>query len=347
MYKVLLVFNNYNLFDEVKKLGVWRDNPDFVIDSFVCNGNDAYAKLKNTKYDIVITEIRIVGMDGLQLLRHIRTEKLCKRVILYSEFVEFDYARQGIILGAYDYFVSPFDENLFSSLFERIKSEAFEEKAVERSHVQDIKRYFEDLNYDIYKYIDSLFDEIYKQNDVINADKYIKSICEQVIQCVFDENKWLALYISWNDFYGLDSIVENDKNSYIHYYKSIILNFFKDFSELRLKCQNDIIDDVILYILNNPEGDLKRKSIASKFYVNESYLSTVFLAQSGVRLVDYLTTIKLKRANYLLINSDLKVAEIAELLNYKDTAYFSKLFKNRYGHSPSHHRLVDDYNFQI
>lgn len=71
------------------------------------------------------------------------------------------------------------------------------------------------------------------------------------------------------------------------------------------------MQDVILYILNNPESDLKQKTIASKLYMNSSYLSTVFATQTGMRFVDYITTVRLKRAGWLLKNTEMKITEIA------------------------------------
>lgn len=59
-------------------------------------------------------------------------------------------------------------------------------------------------------------------------------------------------------------------------------------------CNNSKIQEVILYILNNPENNLKQKDIATELYINSSYLSTVFPTQTGIRFVDYLTTVKLK-----------------------------------------------------
>lgn len=238
MYRVLLIFNSYELLEEVKKLRIWKENSDFIIEDIANDGTSAYRKLKEKKYDLVITEIRIVGIDGLQLLRRIKKEGLCPRVVLCSEFLDFNYARQGIILGAYDYFVRPFDERLFFSLFNRVKSETFEEKAVEIYHIEEIMTYFENRDKDIYNYIDSLF----------------------------DKNEWLDLYISKESLYGFDGINESNQNSYIDYYKKTITSLFDNFCELKLKCGNDIIREVIMYILNNPENNLKQKNIASEFF---------------------------------------------------------------------------------
>ena len=110
MYKTLLVFDNYDLLEEIKKLSIWGDSSEFEITDVVSDGVSAYRKIRENRYDLVITEIRIMGMDGLQLLRNVKKEGICSHIVLCSEFEDFNYARQGIILGAYDYFVKPFDE---------------------------------------------------------------------------------------------------------------------------------------------------------------------------------------------------------------------------------------------
>lgn len=88
------------------------------------------------------------------------------------------------------------------------------------------------------------------------------------------------------------------------------------------------MQDVILYILNNPESDLKQKTIASKLYMNSSYLSTVFATQTGMRFVDYITIVRLKRAGWLLKNTEMKITEIALRLDYKDVGYFRNFSKS-------------------
>lgn len=60
------------------------------------------------------------------------------------------------------------------------------------------------------------------------------------------------------------------------------------------------LDDILLYILNKPEGDLRQKTISEELYINRSYLSTVFAAQIGINFVDYINMVKMKRAAYLL-----------------------------------------------
>lgn len=72
MYKTLLVFDNYDLLEDIKNLSIWGDSSEFEITNVVNDGVSAYRKIRENRYDLVITEIRIMGMDGLQLLRNVK-----------------------------------------------------------------------------------------------------------------------------------------------------------------------------------------------------------------------------------------------------------------------------------
>lgn len=348
MYKTLLVFDSYELLMEIQKLHIWGEPSEFEITTVVCDGLSAYDEMKKNKYDLVISEIRITGIDGLQLLRIAKQEGLCSHFVLCSEFVDINYARQGIILGAFDYFVKPFDEIVFFSMFNRIKNETYENEAIEVYYSDEIITFFENRDNGIYEYIADILDKIYDEsNDILSADKRIKQIFTNVIDRVFDNNEWLDLYLEQKSFYTTDSIHEGNYLSYKKHYADMLGNLFKEYSELFPSANNEKIQEVILYILNNPESDLKQKTIASKLYINSSYLSTVFTAHTELRFVDYLTNVKLKRAAWLLRNTSMKIIDVASRLDYKDIGYFSRLFKKQYGITPSVYRIPDNYNYEI
>lgn len=80
------------------------------------------------------------------------------------------------------------------------------------------------------------------------------------------------------------------------------------------------------------------KKIADIVYMSPTYFSNLFKAQTGETVLDYVTKCRLKKAKELLEMSDLKVSDISKLLGYQDTKYFSKLFKQWQGKSPSQYR---------
>lgn len=343
MYRTLLVFDNYELLKELQSLYVWGECSEFEITTILRDGNSAYKELKQNHYDLVITEIRITGLDGLQLLRLVKKEKLCSHVVLCSEFSDFDYARQGIILGAFDYLVRPFQTNIILTIFSRIKNETFRNLSTEIYYGEEILNFFRERNNEIYTYLSKTFRIIYGENeDYLSSDKMVRQIYETVIEGVYEENEWLDLYISQHDFYVMDGICEGNPDTYQEFYEKNIIKLYELYCELFPYVNNEQIKKAIVYILNNPESELKQKELASKMYMNASYFSTVFGTHTELRFVDYILNVRLYRAAYLLQKSPLKIVEIARRLNYKDTGYFSRLFKKKFGVTPSEYKSIEE-----
>jgi two-component system, response regulator YesN len=64
------------------------------------------------------------------------------------------------------------------------------------------------------------------------------------------------------------------------------------------------------------------------------YFSVIFKKETGITYINYLTNIRVEKAKDLLLNSDLKVYEVAYEVGYDNPTYFSTLFKKLTGISP-------------
>lgn len=62
------------------------------------------------KPELVLTDIRMPKMDGIQLLQEIRNNELEIKVIILSAYSDFEYARSAIVNGASDYLLKPIDD---------------------------------------------------------------------------------------------------------------------------------------------------------------------------------------------------------------------------------------------
>lgn len=91
----------------------------------------------------------------------------------------------------------------------------------------------------------------------------------------------------------------------------------------------------------HPEADLKLKVLAQKFYINPTYLSSTFPVRTGIHFNEYVTQVKMARAEYLLRNSSLKIYDVGYQLGYHDIDYFSKRFKKYCGRSPVAYRSME------
>jgi len=80
------------------------------------NANKALAMLENRNFDIILTDIKMPGMDGLELLKRIKTIQKEAIVIIMTAFAAVDTAVQALKNGAFDYVTKPFDPDDLSHL---------------------------------------------------------------------------------------------------------------------------------------------------------------------------------------------------------------------------------------
>lgn len=348
MYNALLVFNNIELLDKLKILNVWGEVSDFNIKAVLTRGDEAYDVLKADAFDLVISEIRIIGIDGLALLRRVREEALCSHFVLCSEFPDFNYARQGLILGAYDYIVSPFSEEVLFQIFSRIKEEHSRQEEDILKEGERIASLLKAGDNSAEELIFQNIEDIYKnEKNLIEADKKVCRIYELTIDLFFAQNEWLDLYCSKNEYFAVNEIHEGNAETYKNYYINNLKKIFTFMHEMIPRTTDDQLKAVILYVLSNPEDNLRQSEIADRFYINSTFLSTIFSAKTGLRYADFVTDVKMKRASFKLRYTSIKVAELAELLGYKNVVYFSRLFRKYYGVNPSEYRIPEGLDYQI
>ena len=91
----------------------------------------------------------------------------------------------------------------------------------------------------------------------------------------------------------------------------------------------------IAYLRENyADMDLARSRIAAHVAVSESYLTRIFRRDLGIAPRDYLTRYRVGRAKELLRLTNHTITEIANLVGYNDSAYFSRVFHQETGRSP-------------
>lgn len=78
--------------------------------------------------------------------------------------------------------------------------------------------------------------------------------------------------------------------------------------------------------------------LAKEFSVNSTHLSSVFKKETKINLVQYVQTVRLRRAITLLNSTRLSIQEIADQCGFQDVNYFTRVFKKKYGVSPREYR---------
>lgn len=82
------------------------------------SGQTALDQLDKKKYDIVVTDLMMPGMDGMQLLEEIKKRYPEMIVIIFTGYATVDTARQALKAGAFDYIPKPFTPDELRNVLE-------------------------------------------------------------------------------------------------------------------------------------------------------------------------------------------------------------------------------------
>ncbi len=351
LYHALIVMTLDYEINLLRALQVWGEHSKFEIRDVAHDGEQALELLRNKEYDLVISEVNLPVIDGIQLLKRVRGEKLAPLFVVLSGTADFQYARECIIYGAFDYLQKMPQAKTMLDMFRRAEAELIRQRSeadlasneVMSAFQADLRTIVGDIilhNEKGQMVFAAVAESILRMNQeyTVKGDIQLRQIFRGVIDQVFERCKWLRLYREVDEFYSPDAL---RLDSRLHAEEAYLqkLGKLSDFiAELYPKTSDSIIQEVVEYVVNHPEEDLHLKSIAAMKFVNYSYLSNAFSVQTGITYSEYVCRVRMARALYLLSGTDMRAKDIALRLGYRDYVHFAKLFRKQYNLTPNGYR---------
>lgn len=99
-----------------------------------------------------------------------------------------------------------------------------------------------------------------------------------------------------------------------------------------------MIRHILQYLADHYNRDLSLDTLANMVQTNPSYLSRVFKEQTGYKISDYITDIRMEKAKELLSDEHLRTKDVALAVGYANERYFSQIFKKFTGMSPTKYK---------
>jgi len=345
---------------ELKRLKLWGVETGFIISDEAKNGYEALLKLEINPVDIVITDIKMPKIDGLELLQKIINKNHASCVVLMSDYTDFCYVRQGLVLGAFDYIEKPVEEGELNIILQRAKAFIIDKrreqkrlKEIEEKLNQKWEDYFPkaDVNLIIQficdgnpNALDATFQLLNRigvnsNNDLVKIEIALKNILSEIGSKLFEVYDWLQDFLDINNFINIDFSKCNDFDSAREIFLVNIEKCIFIIAKLQLcRQESSIAAQVCKCVLQNVDGEVSLKFVADKLFMNKTYIGETFKQKTGITFVGYLTTVKMERGIKLITEGKLKVYEIGDRLGFKDVEYFSKLFKKYTGLTPTEFR---------
>ncbi|WP_199615354.1 response regulator [Paenibacillus alkalitolerans] len=140
MYKLMLVDDEADVREGVIQEVDWA-SLGFEVVATAENGKEAAELLDKAEPDVVVTDISMPFMDGLQLSETIRSSRPMTKIIILTGFDEFEYAQQAVKLHIDEYLLKPFSSQEFIDVLRKVKRQIDEETA-SRENIETLQEYF-------------------------------------------------------------------------------------------------------------------------------------------------------------------------------------------------------------
>ncbi len=155
MLKVFLVEDEYVVREGIKNNVAWKEH-GYIFCGEAADGEVAYAQIRLKKPDIIITDIKMPFMNGLELSRLVKKDNPDVKIIILSGYEEFELAKSAIIIGVEEYLLKPINaEELITAVnrvAEKIRLENKEKqnllklkKEMEENEVEIKRNFFHEL----------------------------------------------------------------------------------------------------------------------------------------------------------------------------------------------------------
>ncbi|MDR1604157.1 MAG: helix-turn-helix domain-containing protein [Gracilibacteraceae bacterium] len=326
MYSVLVIDDKEVFRRKVKRLSYFQDNKDkFEIRFEAQNGLEAIEILRANSVDVTLTDIRMPFIDGIELLKCVNAEGLCKCVILLSEFAEFHYAKAGILNGAFDYVLKPIDDEKIKETFDRVYNYLTTINSIvtaEAQRIETLARLILDCDRPNALAYANHFAAGFQSHALSPSELIVHSddVMAQLNGHILRKRPYLSYYAPLADISRID-IGDAAADKFAARFSARVM-----------------VQSTCLAVLGKPESKISLTDIAGRLFVNSKYLGTLFKKETGRSFVEYVTFVRMERAKTLLRDRNLKIYEIAIRLGYDDVDYFSRVFKKQTAETPSKYR---------
>ena len=239
MYSVFLADDEHIVLEGIRNR-IAREGSNFSFAGEASDGELALSMIHEVKPDILVTDIKMPFMDGLELARIVKKNQPWIRIIILSGHDEFEYAKKAIKIGVEDYILKPFTPEELEAALEKAADNIEEE----RRQLNDMSRLKEELESTVQLAKNKFL------TDIVLGTADFSSVMDEVaafkIQLAADFYKVLTV-----DFYSKENSESSLQNA-----KSRIAALFKNgddavffISKTRFVCilmgndQNEVEDD--------------------------------------------------------------------------------------------------------
>ena len=395
LYK-LIVVDDVELIRTMLAECIQKYQPDIEIAGVFSDGETVIEYLNTNHVDIIVTDIKMPVKTGLDIAQYVNDNFPDIKVIIISAYDDFEYAKQAIKYGVFDYLKKPIDVPELLDTIERTveclekddESDKINTEMVDMDRLcfwEDIVQQKKLIDIEIFKrlYPNIVADDVLitsyvlhmKSYEVFSATKWnyeseklieaihglirlvIKDMKAIEVECINLGNDRIRIIVIGDNDTKIDyqkvseslfSLIglETEYSSVINSSGISDINntvFFDlagqattALSEEKREIE-EYIEMAKQYIQDNIENYLSREAVARFVGYSDSYFARCFKEATGTSVNKYIQNERIKRI-IILLNSDMKIKDIASKMGYRDVRVLRNTFKMFVGMTPDEYR---------
>ena len=288
----------------------------------VCkDGIEAFDCILDEYPDIVMTDIKMPGLSGLDLIEKVRAAQLNTEFIILSGYGEFEFARTAMRYGVKHYLLKPSNETEITQVIV---------SCVETCKSKTASR------------VDSLLTQLFltemPPEKLLQRRFFTELSGEQDVDLAKTQIIRLVMEASKKEYYPLSKLQTTDSlmavnvcvtmNDLIPSAEQIMTSIFSVEPQHKY---TDCVEKVIKYIGEHlSDSNLSLKWISENYlFMNPDYVSKMFVKQTGSKFSAYVTELRIQEAKKLLLeHSEESPYAVAEMVGFgNNPQYFSQIFK--------------------
>lgn len=349
----------------IRSLGDW-ERFGIEIAGEASDGEYGRELIRQVRPQLVITDVCMPHMDGLELVEELRKEKSPVQVIFISGYDDYAYIRKAMKLEAADYLLKPVKaEELNNQL--KLCREKLDRITVEGTDLFSAENFSagflnELLAGEFSRIWEELSESLNSEEESVMESKFLR--LEQLFsgerENIPDKSDMIGIYYSLTQLlqqfiskrgYGMKDIFEDDPTIFVFSCDSSyqeMIGFCKNLyvtamERIRIlfKSRNRLdINRVKKYLEEHYKEGITLEQTAGVFFVSREYLSKVFKAETGKGFTEYVTALRMEKVKKLLVEERIPIKDAAVMVGYLDQAHFYKTFKKYFGITPGEMKPV-------
>ena len=308
--------------------------------------------------DVCITDVRMPHMDGLELLKNINEKYPWMTSIVISSYEEFTYVRASMQLNAVDYVLKPIDRNALEEAINNavsklevrrrhaamsivLKKLPYHEKQLQQwvEMVQTLQ--VEQMHIII---IDTLtmFEQWAESDYYLLGDiavVWIQLILERITK---EKNLFKIPQLQLEGIEMQPIAVHQRRFIFrliaVGYLEHGVKQIFEVTRAMKSQALHPSVERAKQYLQEHYAEKINLQEVADAVAMSKTYLANLFKQETGVTIWSYLVEVRMKHARNMLLTSNLKSYEIANMVGYENSIHFAKLFKEQYGLNPAEYK---------